>query len=114
MPANVQRAIAALPDKFMKATEPEANSLLRGWRGEVRRLVVFVVGMTVLLIGVVMMATPGPAVLVIPLGLGILAIEFAWARRLLRRVKERIAAAARTKPQETNPEDRSAEGRCEK
>jgi len=52
---------------------------------------------TVLLVGVVMIVTPGPAVVMIPLGLAILAIEFAWARRLLKRVREQFPnrAAAR-------------------
>ena len=52
-----------------------------------RRLVVSVVGITVLGIGVVLLVTPGPAVVVIPIGLGILSLEFVWARRLLRRAK---------------------------
>jgi uncharacterized protein (TIGR02611 family) len=51
------------------------------------RLVVGVVGGTVILIGIVMIVMPGPAMIVIPIGLGILAMEFVWARRLLRRIK---------------------------
>ncbi|MDH3713009.1 MAG: PGPGW domain-containing protein [Gammaproteobacteria bacterium] len=56
---------------------------------QLRRLVVFVIGITVVLIGTIMFFTPGPAVVVIPIGLGILALEFAWARMLLKRFKER-------------------------
>lgn len=52
-----------------------------------RQLVVAVVGTTVVLIGIIMIFTPGPAVVVIPLGLGILATEFIWARTLLQQVK---------------------------
>ncbi len=37
-----------------------------------------------------MIVLPGPAVVVIPIGLAVLATEFAWARKLLIRVKERI------------------------
>jgi tellurite resistance protein TerC len=59
-----------------------------------RRIVVVVVGTTVLLLGVAMIALPGPAVLVIPLGLGILGLEFAWARRWLHHLKERTNDAA--------------------
>lgn len=55
-----------------------------------RRAVVAVVGVTLLLIGAVMIVTPGPALLVIPLGLVVLAAEFAWARRLLRRIRDRF------------------------
>lgn len=53
-----------------------------------RRIAVSIIGGTVCLIGVVMIVLPGPAMIVIPLGLGILGLEFAWARRWLRRVKE--------------------------
>jgi tellurite resistance protein TerC len=53
-----------------------------------RRIAVAVVGFTVLAIGVAMIVLPGPAFVVIPVGLGILGLEFAWARRWLRKVKE--------------------------
>jgi tellurite resistance protein TerC len=52
----------------------------------VRKLFVGAVGMTVLLIGLALTILPGPACVVIPLGLGILATEFVWARRWLDRV----------------------------
>jgi uncharacterized protein (TIGR02611 family) len=53
-----------------------------------KRIAVAIVGFTVLAIGVAMIVLPGPAFIVIPLGLGILSIEFAWARRWLRKVKQ--------------------------
>ena len=56
-----------------------------------RRIVIGVVGATVLLIGIVMMVAPGPALIVIPLGLAILSLEFAWARHWLKKVRERIS-----------------------
>ena len=56
-----------------------------------RRIVIAVIGTSVLLLGIVMMVTPGPAVLVIPAGLAILAIEFVWARRWLRKLREMIS-----------------------
>ena len=56
-----------------------------------RRIVVGLVGLTVLLIGVVMIVTPGPALIVIPVGLAILSIEFAWARAWLRHLRESIS-----------------------
>ena len=52
-----------------------------------RKVVVAVVGSTVLAVGIALIVLPGPAIVVIPLGLAILATEFVWARRLLRRVK---------------------------
>lgn len=56
-----------------------------------RRIVVAVVGSTVLLLGVFMLVTPGPGLVVIPLGLAILSIEFAWARFWLRKLREKIS-----------------------
>jgi uncharacterized protein (TIGR02611 family) len=58
---------------------------------QVKRLVIGLIGFTVLVIGVAMIVLPGPAFIVIPIGLGILATEFIWAKSLLRTVKQRIA-----------------------
>ena len=57
-----------------------------------RRIVVLAVGSTVILLGIVMLVTPGPGLLVIPIGLAILGAEFAWARLWLRRVRETISS----------------------
>jgi uncharacterized protein (TIGR02611 family) len=54
---------------------------------QVRRVFRIVAGFTLLLIGVVMIVTPGPGWLVILLGLSLLAAEFIWARRLMERMK---------------------------
>jgi tellurite resistance protein TerC len=56
-----------------------------------RKLVIGVVGLAVLVVGIAMLVLPGPAVVVIPLGLGILAAEFAWARRWLERLRDRLS-----------------------
>ena len=53
-----------------------------------RRIVIFIVGMSVLLFGIALLVLPGPAFIVIPVGLAILATEYAWARRWLRAIKE--------------------------
>jgi uncharacterized protein (TIGR02611 family) len=58
---------------------------------QAKRLIVSVVGFTVLLIGIAMIVLPGPAFIVIPLGLAILASEFVWARRLLNKIKSKIS-----------------------
>lgn len=54
---------------------------------QVRRVFRIVGGFTLLLIGIVMLVTPGPGWVVIFLGLGLLAAEFVWARRLMDRIK---------------------------
>lgn len=66
----------------------------KAWLRAARRVVISVVGITVLLIGVVLLVLPGPAMLVIPVGLAILATEFVWAQRWLHSIKQ---TAAKTK-----------------
>ena len=60
-----------------------------------RKVVVGVIGVSVLAIGIALIVLPGPAVIVIPLGLAILGTEFLWARRLLRRVRQGAASVFR-------------------
>jgi len=68
------------------------NWLSRIWNTEnvkiARRVIVSVVGATVLLIGVALLVLPGPAFIVIPIGLAILATEYVWARRWLKKVRQ--------------------------
>ena len=52
-----------------------------------RKLAIAMIGASVVTLGVAMLVLPGPAVIVIPLGLAILAVEFAWARRWLERLR---------------------------
>jgi uncharacterized protein (TIGR02611 family) len=54
---------------------------------QVRRVFLIVAGFTLLLLGIIMVFTPGPGTPVILLGLGLLAAEFVWARRLMERIK---------------------------
>ena len=82
----------------MTVQETDSSATLPPGNGKllvrhVRRVVVFVLGISVLLVGIVMIVSPGPAVVVIPLGLGILATEFLWARRILDSLKRRLADA---------------------
>ena len=55
-----------------------------------RKLVIGIIGGTVLLIGVALIVLPGPAFIVIPIGLAILATEFAWARSAINRAKAMV------------------------
>ena len=61
----------------------------------IRKVVVAVIGTTVLLIGIALLVLPGPAIIVIPIGLGILASEFIWARRAIKRGRIFIKRAKR-------------------
>lgn len=56
-----------------------------------------VLGFLLVAVGVAMIVLPGPAVIVIPMGLAILATEFPWAKRLLHRATDAIKRAAKRK-----------------
>ncbi len=71
-----------------------------------RRIVIAMVGVTVCLIGIMMLVTPGPAVVVIPAGLAILGVEFAFARRWLHSLKEKINETLRS--EDESVEDHTA------
>jgi uncharacterized protein (TIGR02611 family) len=55
---------------------------------QAKRLVVFVVGAAVLLLGLVLLVLPGPGLITIALGLSILASECVWARQILKRFRQ--------------------------
>jgi hypothetical protein len=60
-----------------------------------KKLVISLVGGTVLLIGIALLVLPGPGLPIVAAGLAILASEFLWARRALRNAKGAVAKARR-------------------
>lgn len=58
-----------------------------GWR-HARRLVILVIGSSIVILGLALLFLPGPAFIVIPAGLAVLATEFVWAKRLLRKARK--------------------------
>jgi len=89
----------------VKQDEDERPSIRRRWarwRDRLRerrradfvyRIVVGVVGLVVLVVGILAIPYPGPGWAIVFIGLGILATEFDWARRLLAYAKERYDKA---------------------
>lgn len=74
-----------------------------------KRLVIFVIGGTILLIGLVGMLVPVmPGFIFIPIGLAILATEFIWAKRLLDRVKKQARAFSDNFTKKRPPDDPEA------
>jgi tellurite resistance protein TerC len=57
---------------------------------QVKRLIVAVIGFSVLAIGIALIVLPGPAFIVIPLGLFILTTEFVWAKKFLEKIKDKL------------------------
>lgn len=60
-----------------------------------RRIVIGVIGGTILLGGFIMILTPGPGLAAILLGLAILAVEFTWAKLWLAKVRHSVTPAGR-------------------
>ena len=78
-----------------RAVAPDEPGRSTSWGlRNARRIVVAVVGATILLLGAAMLLLPGPGLLTIFVGLTVLAAEFAWARRWLRRAKRMAGSAA--------------------
>ncbi len=88
--------VASLLDKTrgnVLATSPLAEDLGRIYTitfAGIKRVMILAIGSSVVIIGVIMIFTPGPAIVVIPAGLAILATEFIWARRLLKYFKQKF------------------------
>jgi tellurite resistance protein TerC len=71
-----------------------------------RKVVVGIIGFTVIIIGIALLVLPGPAFVVIPAGLAILALEFAWARHWLKIVKARAGDVLNSMRGDKKPKDR--------
>jgi len=72
---------------------------------QVKKLVVAVMGFTMLIAGIAMILLPGPAFIFIPAGLAILATEFLWAKKLLQKVKEKLRRDKESKEKQSENED---------
>jgi uncharacterized protein (TIGR02611 family) len=95
-----------LPDKDLNPKPPAGLPHAGRVPGPrpVRRIVILTVGAIVLLGGLIISPLPGPGFTVLgPLGLAILATEFAWARRLLKRVDDRTDFLDRYAPWLASP-----------
>lgn len=81
-------AVAPASSRAGAAPTPHRNILRRN----LRRLWVLLAGGAILILGILIAPLPGPGFTILaPLGLGIIATEFEWARRLLDRLTKRLA-----------------------
>jgi tellurite resistance protein TerC len=81
---NAARDTAALVSPLADHLEKLVAATYR----QARRAVILLLGSSVLLVGVAMIVLPGPAILVVPLGLSILALEYTWAARWLAKIRK--------------------------
>jgi uncharacterized protein (TIGR02611 family) len=70
-------------------------------RSRLFRIAFGIVGIVVLAGGLVMLVTPGPAFVLIPIGLAMLSLEFVWAERLLEKSLEQAQIAQEKAAQTT-------------
>ena len=82
----------ATPDESLIG---KARALHQRSHPVLRRVVVAVIGFTLLGIGVALLVLPGPGLLVIAAGIAVLALEFPWAERLAKRAQDAIESALR-------------------
>jgi len=64
------------------------NELTQMTLRQFKRVITLVIGSTILLVGIAMLILPGPALIVIPIGLAILSKESMWARKWYEKFKE--------------------------
>ena len=83
------------PVPALGVTRPDEVGSRRRVVRHARRTAVFIAGWAVVLAGVSMLILPGPGLLVVVAGLSILAVEFAWARRMRDQAKERLELATK-------------------
>jgi tellurite resistance protein TerC len=60
-----------------------------------KRLATLLVGGTIFIFGIALIFLPGPAIIVIPLGLMILGTEFVWAKKWLNKLRDRTGISIR-------------------
>ena len=101
---------AETPQEEGPRSEPKFVTKLRGQREQHRersrivRILFVIVGFTLLLAGIAMLVAPGPAFVVIPIGLAILSLEFTWAETALEKSLEQADKAAQKASETTTTE----------
>jgi tellurite resistance protein TerC len=88
---GILASLVMTPERRASPLAGDMERLVRITYRQARRAVILLLGSSVLAAGLAMVILPGPAFIVIPMGLAILAVEFAWARRWLNRVKAELA-----------------------
>jgi uncharacterized protein (TIGR02611 family) len=85
--------VATKPAKPTLVERMQAERVRHRQRSKIVRMAYVVAGFAVLAAGIALLIAPGPAFVVIPLGLAMLSLEFAWAERLLARAVARSEQA---------------------
>jgi len=60
----------------------------------IRKIIVTFIGIIVIVIGMALIVLPGPAIIIIPIGLSILATEYQFAHRWVRAFQKKLSSSA--------------------
>lgn len=115
--ADMKHYITTMYDDFSRHITPlvgDIEEYVRPIYRQARRVIILIVGSTIVILGIIMIVTPLPAILVVPLGLSILAIEFAWARRWLKRFTQMVEELRQKTLGKLRSSDKSEPGSGEK
>jgi uncharacterized protein (TIGR02611 family) len=77
------------PVRYSARTDVEITKQRRTWAGHTKRILVTVIGTVLVLVGLAMLALPGPGILVTIAGLAVLSSEYEWAKDLLDWAREK-------------------------
>ena len=96
--------MASRPAKPPLAERLLAQRARHRQRSKPLRALIVLAGFTVVGVGVAMLLLPGPAFVVIPIGLAMLSLEFAWAERLLHKALKKSEQAKVRAQESSRPE----------
>ncbi len=87
MPVASSRKARGFPARFSEALSRLLVRLKVDEIPHIKRIIVTVVGGTIIIFGFSLIWTPAPTGLLIPVGLAVLGTEYAWARRWMRKAR---------------------------
>jgi uncharacterized protein (TIGR02611 family) len=93
--------VATKPAKPTLVERMQAERVRHRQRSKIIRIAYVIAGFAVLAAGIALLVAPGPAFVVIPLGLAMLSLEFAWAERLLAKAVAKSEQAKQAAAQTT-------------
>ncbi len=111
--AGVLASAFAAGSEAAPTRSPVANdveTLERATIGSAQRIIVLVVGATILVVAASMVALPGPSLFMIPFGLVLVGAELVWGWRMTQRLRREVRSACRAADSAASSRDESRTG----
>lgn len=91
-PARASESAPARESVFLRGVRAVRRAIGRNWLVELCwKILVGLVGAVIIVVGIILLPTPGPGWLIIFAGLAVLATEFRWAKRVAAWLKRQLA-----------------------